>query len=61
MIGIDTNLRKDLEIDSLDALMIMNDIDDEFGISIDEDDFKTVNSPREIIALLKSKYGIDEP
>lgn len=40
--------------------MIMNEIDDEFGISLDEDDFKAVNTPREIIRLLQTKYGIDE-
>lgn len=55
-----TNMRKDLAIDSFDALMIMNEIDDEYSISIDEDDFKKVNTPREIVALLKDKYGIND-
>lgn len=53
-------MRKELEIDSFDALMIMNEIDDDFGIALDEDDFKAVNTPIEIIQLLKTKYGIDE-
>jgi len=53
-------MRKDLGVDSFDGLMIMNEIDDAFGISVDEDDFKKVNSPQEIVDLLKDKYGIHE-
>jgi len=53
-----TNLRKDLDIDSFDVLMIMNALDDEYSISIDEDDFKEVNTPKEIVALLQKKYGL---
>jgi acyl carrier protein len=56
----DTDMRKDLDIDSFDGLMIMNELDDEFGVSLDEDDFKQVNTPREIASLLKSKYGVNE-
>lgn len=56
----DTNMRKDLAIDSFDALMIMNEIDDAYAISIDEDDFKAVNTPREIVDLLKAKYGVGD-
>lgn len=55
-----TDLRKDLEIDSFDVLMIMNAIDDEYSIAIEEDDFKEVSTPRDIVTLLKNKYGIDE-
>ncbi len=55
-----TDLRKDLEIDSFDVLMIMNAIDDEYSISIEEEDFQKVNTPEEIVDLLESKYGINE-
>lgn len=55
-----TNMRKDLEIDSFDVLMIMNAIDDEYAISIEEEDFQKVNTPKEIVNLLVSKYGINE-
>ena len=55
-----TDLRKDLDIDSFDVLMIMNAIDDEYAIAIEEDDFKDVNTPLEIVTLLKNKYGINE-
>lgn len=56
----DTDLRKELDLDSFDALMIMNAIDDEYSISLDEDEFKNVSSPREIVSLLREKYGIHE-
>lgn len=59
-ITADSDMRKDLAIDSFDALMIMNELDDAFAISIDEDDFKKVNSPRDIADLLKDKYGISD-
>jgi len=55
-----TDMRKDLNIDSFDVLMIMNEIDDEYSIAIEEDDFKDVNTPQEIVTLLKNKYGINE-
>ena len=53
-----TDLRKELNIDSFDVLMIMNELDDEFGISLAEDDFKSVTTPGDIINLLADKYGI---
>lgn len=55
-----TDMRKDLNIDSFDVLMIMNEIDDEYSIAIEEDDFKDVNTPQEIVTLLKTKYDINE-
>ena len=55
-----TDLRQELDIDSFDALMIMNALDDEYSISIEEEDFKKVNTPGEIVDLLKQKYGVDE-
>ena len=60
VITAETNLRKDLAIDSLDVLMIMNEIDDVFSIALDEDDFRKVNSPGEIVDLLKDSYGITD-
>lgn len=59
-INENTDLRKELDIDSFDALMIMNELDDEYGIALDEDDFKAVNTPREIVNLLTAKYCVDE-
>lgn len=46
MVTIDTNLMKDLEADSLDAVEIIMAIEEEFGIEIPDEDaekFQTVN------------------
>jgi acyl carrier protein len=53
-----TNLREDLDLDSFDVLMIMNEIDDEFSITLEEEDFQKVNTPQEITDLLKAKYEV---
>jgi acyl carrier protein len=57
-IGNCTDLRKELEIDSFDVLMIMNAIDDEFSVSLEENDFQQIKTPEDIASLLKEKYGI---
>ncbi len=46
MVTIDTNLMKDLEADSLDAVEIIMAIEEEFGIEIPDEEaekFQTVN------------------
>ena len=46
MVNIDTNLMKDLEADSLDAVEIIMAIEEEFGIEIPDEEaekFQTVN------------------
>lgn len=46
MVTIDTNLMKDLETDSLDAVEIIMAIEEEFGIEIPDEEaekFQTVN------------------
>lgn len=53
-----TDLRTGLQIDSFDALMIMTGIEDEFKITLGEDDFKKVGTPLQILALLEEKYGV---
>jgi len=57
-IRADTNLRSDLDIDSFDFLMIINALEDEFDITIDEDDFAKVNNVNDIVELLYSKYEV---
>jgi len=57
-IRTDTNLRSDVDIDSFDFLMIINALEDEFDITIDEDDFAKVNNVNDIAELLHSKYEV---
>ena len=53
-----TDMRKDLDLDSFDVLMIMNEIDEEYSITLEEEDFQEVNTPQEIASLLEKKYGV---
>jgi acyl carrier protein len=51
----DTDLRNELNIDSFGMLMIVNAIEDEFNITINEQDFKQVNTAEDIVReLVKS-------
>jgi acyl carrier protein len=54
--GLD--LRKDLEIDSLGTILIMNALEDAFGIAIDEDDFTKVSTVEDVCSLLRNRYGV---
>ncbi len=53
-----TDMRKDLDLDSFDVLMIMNEIDEEYSITLEEEDFQEVDTPQEIASLLEKKYGV---
>lgn len=51
-----SDLRKELRMDSFGTLMIINAIEDEFGIAIEEADFNQVHTVADIVSLLESKY-----
>ena len=55
-IRMETNLREELDFDSLTTLMAMNELDDAFGIVIDEDDFKDVVVAADVVRLLRENY-----
>lgn len=57
-ITADTDLRNELGLDSFDTMMIINAIEDEFGITIDESDFDNIKTVLDIIKLLQGKYII---
>lgn len=48
-------LREDLEIDSLDGLMIVNDFEEEFGISIEPEELKTLKVVQDIVDKMELK------
>lgn len=48
-------LREDLGIDSFDGLMIVNDCEDEFGISIDPDELKTLKVVQDVVDRIEMK------
>ncbi len=55
-----TDLRKELHLDSFGTVMLINSIEEAFGIEIDEADFAQVKTVSDVIALLESKYDVCE-
>jgi acyl carrier protein len=57
-ITLESRLREDLKVDSLDMLMILGDLEDEFSITIGDDDFLDVVTVNDIAVKLRAR-GID--
>lgn len=57
-ISANSHLQDDLHIGSFDRLMIVNAIEDEFGIHIDELDLVTLETVQDIADKLTSKYNL---
>lgn len=55
-LDLSKKLIDDLGVDSLDTLMIINGLEDEFVIAINEDDFKDIKTIGDIVAALRQKY-----
>jgi acyl carrier protein len=57
-VTLESDLRQDLEVDSFGTIMIVNAIEDEFGITVEETDIKGLVTVTDIIRLLKTKYSV---
>jgi acyl carrier protein len=55
-IRMETNLREEMDFDSLTTLMAMNELDDAFGIEINEEDFIDVVTAADVVRLLRENY-----
>ncbi|MCO1602494.1 acyl carrier protein [Desulfosporosinus nitroreducens] len=55
VITLDSHLLEDLRVDSLDKLMILSALEDEFAITIAEDDFADVVTINDIVMKLKAR------
>jgi len=55
VITLESRLLEDLLVDSLDKLMILSALEDEFAIAIAEDDFADVVTINDIVLKLKSR------
>ncbi len=51
-----SDLRKELRLDSFGTLMVINALEDAFGIAVEEADFHQVNRVSDVVALLRTKY-----
>ncbi|MBN2143419.1 MAG: acyl carrier protein [Candidatus Aureabacteria bacterium] len=56
-VTLESDLRNDLTIDSFGTIMILNSLEDEFGITIDEHDFKDIVKVNDVINHIKSKIN----
>ncbi len=51
-----SDLHKELGLDSFGTLMVINAIEEGFGVSVDQADFCRINTVGDIVTLLQSKY-----
>lgn len=51
----DTDIVKDLQVDSLNIMIIIGDLEDQYNVSIDVDDIKDVATVGDLVKLLESK------
>ena len=56
-IKLTSRLMEDLHVDSLDKMMIIGALEDEFFIAIDEEDFADVLTVNDIVERIKSRQG----
>lgn len=56
-ISYETDLRNDLELDSLDNILLINEIEARFNINIDEKNIEDIKTVGDIIKKLR---GLDE-
>lgn len=56
-ITMETSMMKDLEADSLDAVEIMMALEDEFGISIPDEDAEGFKNIGDIVKYLEAKIS----
>ena len=54
-VALDTNLMKDLEADSLDAVEIIMAIEDTFGIEIPDEDAEKFQTVSDIVSYVEAK------
>jgi acyl carrier protein len=51
-----SDLRKELHLDSFGTLMVLNAIEDTFGLSVNEAHFNQVHTVQDVVALLRTQY-----
>jgi len=57
-ISPEDRLKEDLEVDSLDVILIINEIEDEFNITVEQDEVRCLGSVQDIIDKLRQKLDL---
>ena len=56
-ITMDSRLKEDLEVDSASVMMLVMDIESEFGITVDDDAIEKVKTVGDMVAYIEQKQG----
>lgn len=56
-ITLDTNLKDDLGADSLDAVEIVMALEDEFSISIPDEEIQNISTVKKLVEYIESKIN----
>ncbi len=56
-ITLDTNLKDDLGADSLDAVEIVMALEDEFNISIPDEEIQNISTVKKLVEYIESKLN----
>ena len=51
-------LKEDLEIDSLDVILIINEIEDEFNITVEQQEIRCLGTVQDIVDKLRQKLEL---
>jgi acyl carrier protein len=51
-------LKEDLAIDSLDVILIINEIEDEFSINVEQEEVKCLGTVQDIVDKLRQKLDL---
>lgn len=51
-----SDLRNDLRLDSFGTLMIINAVEEKFGVTIDDGDVRALKTVSDVVAMLREKY-----
>lgn len=55
-VSLESRLFEDLEVDSFNKIMIITGLEDEFSITIDEEDMGQINKVSDIVEHLRLKH-----
>lgn len=57
IVSMDTDLMRDLEADSLDAVEVILGVEEEFGIEIPDEDAENFSTVRDIVEYVESRLS----
>lgn len=57
-LSLGTQLRTELRLDSFGMLMVINALEEGFGIALQEEDFRRVNTVADVVLLVKEKVAL---